>query len=202
MYFRISKYTFNWIDQIPSLVFIRIFVPFLFQNETELEKSQFCTFITKKSLWSSVVHHHTLFCNSVICAADFKVSLMYFPGTGVSDQHGRDWVRASQRDLLQCQRLEHSCQCHPSGVISVYFHQESHLLGDPSHVSSWLCWEKIILPNGRLSKLAFFICRTLLSSSSASSWSPTTSWSRAWTSSARWRTPSLSRYRSTQSHIV
>ena len=110
------------IYQKPNLVLIRIFVPFLFQNETELEKSQFCTFITKKSLWSSVVHHHTLFCNSVICAADFKVNLMYFPGTGVSDQHGRDWVRASQRDLLQCQRLEHSRQCHSAGVILVYFH--------------------------------------------------------------------------------
>ena len=64
-----------------------------------------------------------------MCAADLKLNLMYFPATGVSDQHGRDWVRASQRDLLQCQRLEHSCQCHSAGVISVYFHQESHLLG-------------------------------------------------------------------------
>ena len=61
--------------------------------------------------------------------ADLKLNLMHLPAAGLSDQHGRHWVRASQRDLLQCQRLEHSCQCHPSGVISVYFHQESLLLG-------------------------------------------------------------------------
>ena len=105
-------------DQITYLLeLIRILLPFLFQNETELEKSQFCTFITKNI---SVAHHYILFCNSV--AADLKLNLMYFPATGISDQHGRHWVRASQRDLLQCQRLEHSCQCHPAGVISVYFH--------------------------------------------------------------------------------
>ena len=126
MYFRISKYTFNWIDQIPSLVFIRIFVPFLFQNETELEKSQFCTFITKNiflEFGCSSLHSFLQLCN-----ADLKLNLMYFLATGVSNQHGRHWVRASQRDLLQCQRLEHSRQCHLAGVISVYFHQESHLL--------------------------------------------------------------------------
>ena len=69
-------------------------------------------------------------------AADLKLNLMYFPAVGVSDQHGRDWVRASQRDLLQCQRLEYSRQCHPAGVISVYFRQESHLLGVTYYVSS------------------------------------------------------------------
>ena len=85
------------------------------------------------SLWDPVVQCSSLQSFLQLCnAADLKLNLMYFPGTGVSYQHGRDWVRASQRDLLQCQCLEHSCQCHPSGVISVYFHQENHLLGDPS----------------------------------------------------------------------
>ena len=60
------------IYQKPNLVLIRIFVPFLFQNETELEKSQFCTFITKNI---SVAHHYILFCNSV--AADLKLNLSW-----------------------------------------------------------------------------------------------------------------------------
>ena len=42
------------------------------------KKVNFAHSLQKISLWGSVVHDYTLFCNSVMCAADFKLNLMYF----------------------------------------------------------------------------------------------------------------------------
>ena len=66
------------IDQITYLlVLIRIFVPFLFQNETELEKSQSCIFITRNIFMGSSCSSLQSFLQ-LSNAADLKLNLMYF----------------------------------------------------------------------------------------------------------------------------